>query len=171
MTPRQSPALTESPRSRSRKPVAVIGSFAALVVFAASGCLLHHDRDSYSSTSSGSSSKSPEDQIRAVIAGEDQEYNDNNLAFDPQLECEALKPGYAKYVEDYLLKQRAEFGTRSSTLADIQVTGDSATADVTNKFQKDPDNPDTYGGKFVKEGGRWKDCTPMEPPDTDSGGK
>lgn len=150
----------------------MVGSMAALVVFAASGCLLHHHHryDNNSSTSSSSSSESPEDQIRAVVERETQEYNDNNLAFDPELECEARKSAYAEH-GDEILKSRAENGTQSSsTLTNIQVTGDSATADETDKYQKDPDSPDTYSAKFVKEGGRWKDCTPFLDPDTNSGG-
>jgi hypothetical protein len=45
------------------------------------------------------------------------------------------------------------------SVANIRVTGDTATADVTITFQKVP-IPLAHNFQFVKEDGKWRECTP-----------
>jgi Protein of unknown function (DUF2510) len=106
-----------------------------------------------------SSPSSPEDQIRAVIQSETSEFNKGNFKYDPALECKAHA------TEDDVDQQRqvrAAGGTMSISVGKVTVTGDSATADVTLKFQKTDEQP-TATMQFVKEDGKWKDCTPSDP--------
>jgi hypothetical protein len=147
------PPAGPSPRG-SRNPAVLIGVILAVVVLGIGGffAVKHFVKHPASA----------EDQIRAVDQRETDEYNAYNVSFDPELECKA-NAAYEQAHAKQARKIRDESGTVSSSVANIHVTGDSATADVTVKFQKAPDQPVTIPSQFVKEDGKWKDCTP---PDT-----
>jgi hypothetical protein len=150
------------PPRRSNRPVAVIGVIAALVVLAVGGFLgyKHFGR---------SAPASPEDQIKALVQRQAANYNNSNFSYDPETDCKARASDDQANEVKKLRKLRAELGTMSASVANIHVTGDQATADVTAKFEKVPDQPVTDNEKFVKEDGQWKDCTPDSSDDDDEG--
>ncbi len=151
------------PPQRSNHPVVVIGLIAALVVLAVGGFLGYKHF-------SKSAPASPEDQIKAVVQREATDYNNSNFSYDSETDCKArASDNEAKEVEK-LRQLRAQLGTMSASVANVHVTGDQATADVTAKFENVPDQPVTENEKFVKEDGRWKDCTPDSSDDDDEGG-
>lgn len=55
------------------------------------------------------------------------------------------------------------------SVANIHITGDSATADVTYKGAKVPDKPWNVAEKFTKEDSKWKECTPPDDNQNDGG--
>ena len=117
---------------------------------------------------------SPEDQIRSVVQREVDEINKSNFSWDGALQCKANEASTQEQAKDGP-KLIAETGTWTASVANVHVTGDSATADVTIKFQKLPDKRVTKTFQFIKEGGSWKECTPGSPDDDngsngDSGG-
>lgn len=146
------PPAGPSPRG-SRNPAVLIGVILAVIVLGVGGffAVKHFSKHPTSA----------EDQIRAVDQRETDEYNAYNVSFDPELECKA-NAAYEQAHVKQARKLRDESGTISSSVANIHVTGDSATADVTVKFQKAPDQPVTIPSQFVKEDGKWKDCTPPD---------
>jgi hypothetical protein len=109
---------------------------------------------------------SPEDQIRTVVQRETDEINASRFSYDPELQCKALATQHQDNKEGHRIM--AKTGTWSASVANIHVTGDTATADVTVKFQKLPDKPQTQAEQFVKEDGKWKDCTPPDSSNDDS---
>ena len=125
----------------------------AVLLFVVSFFVFHH-------FDKGSSGGSPEDQIRAVIQHEANDFNSSKPPYNPDLICKAQVAAYSdeQFVE-YQRAIRAKGGTASVSLANIHVTGDSATADVTIKLANISE-PITGTDQFVKEDGRWKDCTP-----------
>jgi Protein of unknown function (DUF2510) len=143
---------TGPPPQRSSNPIVIIGVIAALVVLAVGGLLAYNHF-------SKSAPTSPEDQIKALVQREAADYNNSNFSYNPETDCKArASADQAKEVEK-LRKLRAELGTMSASVANIHVTGEQATADVTATFEKVPDQPVTEDEEFVKEDGRWKDCT------------
>lgn len=157
---RQQPAGL--PPQHSNNPVVVIGIIAALVVLAVGGFLGYKHFGK-------SAPASPEDQIKALVQHEATAYNNSNFSFDPDTDCKARASKDQAQETEKLRKLRAELGTMSASVANIHVTGDQATADVTAKFEKVPDQPVTENEKFVREDGRWKDCTPDSSDDDDDG--
>jgi Protein of unknown function (DUF2510) len=146
------------PPRQSNRPVVVIGVIAALVVLAVGGFLGYKHFGK-------SAPASPEDQIKALVQREAADYNNSNFSYNRETDCKArASDDQARQIEK-LRKLRAELGTMSASVANIHVTGDQATADVTAKFQKVPDQPVTESEKFVNEDGRWKDCTPASDDD------
>jgi hypothetical protein len=102
-------------------------------------------------------SQSPDEQIRTVVQRLGDEWNNSNFSYHPELECRAR----ASYDQDHLgeyRNQRAQSGTVTSSVTNVHVTGDNATAVVTTAFSKG-DRPDAYTARFVKEDGSWKFCT------------
>lgn len=112
--------------------------------------------------------KSPEDQIRATIAHEFADYNGSRFKYDAQWQCKASAgPDNDSAKEGR--EVRTEMGTVSSSVSNIQVNGDKATADVTVTFQNAPGQSTVMHLQFVNEDGRWKDCTPPTPDSSDGG--
>jgi hypothetical protein len=64
----------------------------------------------------------------------------------------------AAYASDTLRSQLDENGTASTSVANVHVTGDHATAQVTTIWSKSPGNRNTETESFVKENGSWKLC-------------
>jgi hypothetical protein len=102
---------------------------------------------------------SPEDQIRAVMQAEIDYANKSDFSWHSGLECRANAAGDQAHVDD-LREFRAQSGTWSVSVANIHVTGNSATADVTVNFEKFPGKSQTQASQFVTEDGKWKECTP-----------
>ena len=111
---------------------------------------------------------SPEDQIRAIVQKKADEFNATNYSYDPQLVCKANVAEDEKEFKQ-ARKLTSKTGTVSISVANIQVTGDSATADATFKFQKLPDATKTESSKFIKEDGKWKSCDPPSSSNDDEG--
>ena len=103
---------------------------------------------------------SPEDQIKALVQREVDAWNRSDFSYNPEDDCKANAGNDPHVNENRAL--RAQTGTMSASVADIHVTGDQATADVTVKFQKLPDKPLAHSLQLVKEDGGWKDCTPPD---------
>lgn len=146
---------------RSNNPTVIIGLIAAIVVLAGGAIFAYmHFGKSHPS--------SPEDQIKAVVQHEQDDYNKSNFTYNPEFDCKANSSVDTAHVKE-LRKLRAQAGTVSLSVSNIQVTGDHATADVTMKFQKISDTPPAQTLQFVKEDGRWKDCTPPDSSDNGDG--
>jgi Protein of unknown function (DUF2510) len=143
-----------SPPQRSGNPMVIIGVILAVLVLAVGGFFgyKHFAKQT---------PRSPEDQVRTVVQRETDNANKGDFSYNSELECKALA-GNDQKQNNELRKLRSQTGTWSASVANIQVTGDSATADVTIKFEKLPDQSQTESTKFVKEDGKWKDCTPPD---------
>jgi hypothetical protein len=160
LPPGQQPA--GPPPQRSSNPMVVIGVIAALVVLAVGGFFGYEHFFKRPPAS-------PEDQIRTVVQRETDEFNKGNFSYNPQLQCKAN----AGNNDSEIKKGRnliAQIGPMSASVANIHVTGDKATGDITVRFQKLPDKSDTINAQFVKEDGSWKDCTPSDSSDDDDQG-
>jgi hypothetical protein len=103
--------------------------------------------------------KSPEDQIRLVVQREMDDFNASKFSHDPAIQCKANAVSDDKNAKDGP-DVLAQAGNISASVANIHVTGDSATADATVTFSKAPGKSKTLRLQFVKEDGGWKECTP-----------
>jgi hypothetical protein len=114
----------------------------------------------FASNGSNASEASPEDQIRALMKSVDDDLNNADAAGLASLLCDAQKNSPARHVhtDDQLRKQRDVVGPETSTVADIHVTGDDATARVSISFSKAPQNDVTQTVNFVRENGGWRVC-------------
>jgi Protein of unknown function (DUF2510) len=149
LPPGQQPA--GPPPQRSSNPIVIIGVIVAIFVLAVGGFLGYKHFGK-------SGPRSPEDQIKSLVQREVDAWNRFDFSYNPEDQCKANTGNDPQVEENRTL--RAQIGTTSASVADIHVTGDQATADVTFKFQKLPDKPLAHTLQFVKEDGRWKDCTP-----------
>jgi hypothetical protein len=104
---------------------------------------------------------SPEDQIKAVVQHEADGYNAPNYTYNSELVCRKYLANDEKSYKE-ARKLRSETGTISLSVTDIHVNGDQATAQGSMKFEKLPDKPQSQSMQFVKEDGKWKDCTPPD---------
>jgi len=152
--------LGQQPAGRHRKIVSSIASFVVFVLAILCVRLLsdHHFFIPRADSS-------PEDQIKAVVQREADNFNNSKFSFNPELTCKA-QASDDQHIKD-ARTLRAQGGTISISVANIHVTGDHATADITMKLAKLSGEPITPAAQFVKEDGRWKDCTP--PDSTDNG--
>jgi uncharacterized protein DUF2510 len=149
-SPRYQPA--GPPAQKSNTAVVLTVALVAIAVLAVGGFFAYQQLGK-------SGSSSPEDQIKALVQQEADDYNRSSMpAYNPQFECKANASEYQGKDPDELRSMRAQAGTVSASVTNIHVTGDQATGDITFKFAG-IDKPVTQNGKFVKEDGRWKDCT------------
>lgn len=139
------------PPTKSKAPM-IIGIVAAVMFLVVGGCVTL-------ALIGKSVESSPEDQIRAVVQAEVAYANKSDFSWHADLECQANQAGDQANAQD-LSQLRSESGTWSASVSNIHVTGDTATADVTVTFQNMPDKPQTQHAKFVKQDGKWKECTP-----------
>jgi Protein of unknown function (DUF2510) len=108
---------------------------------------------------------SPEDQIRNVVQRITDDFNGSKFSHDPAVQCKANAASDDKEAKDGAnIKDQA--GTLSTSVANIHVNGDSATADVTLNFAKISKSK-TQSMQFIKEDGSWKECTPPDSSDDD----
>lgn len=150
--PGQQP-VGQSPK-RSINPIVVIGVIAFVIVLAVGGFVGYKQF-----RKSGPSS--PEDQIRSVVQREVQAWNNSDFSYNPELYCKAnSSQDQAGQKEGRELRTQA--GKMSVSVDSIHLIGDQATVDVTVKFQNAPGKTAPSTMQFVKEDGRWKDCTPPD---------
>jgi hypothetical protein len=112
--------------------------------------------------------KSPEDQIRSAVEHVLADYNASHFEHDAEWQCKANAGpdnNSAKEGRDV----RAQTGTVSASVANIQINGDKATADVSMTFEKAPGQSKVTPMQFVNEDGRWKECTPPTSDSSDGG--
>jgi hypothetical protein len=151
---------------RSSRPVPIGAIVAAVAALAVGGCLPHnHSGASESGSTESSSAKSPEDQIKTVVQRQTANFNGGNFSYNPELDCAA---NAKEYTAKHANKQReiqAQTGKLSTSVTNIKVSGNSATADITIKFENLPDKTTTQSAQFVREDGHWKDCTPGDSSD------
>jgi uncharacterized protein DUF2510 len=114
-----------------------------------------------------SAPRSPEDQIKAIVQAEFDEVNASNFAYDPKLQCKAIAGTDPKEVEQNREDQQKGGKLSVGSVANIHVTGDHATADVTENWEKAPAQTDNW--QFVNEDGSWKECNPPTPANGDQG--
>jgi Protein of unknown function (DUF2510) len=94
---------------------------------------------------------SDQDKIKALVHDFTDDYNRSDPDAMRSLMCSESK----KLKSDALRRVRAESGPLTTSVSDVQVTGDSATAEVETK-QKSKTDSDTW--HFSKEDGAWKVC-------------
>jgi ketosteroid isomerase-like protein len=108
---------------------------------------------------------SDEDQIKALVARFTTDFNNADGSAIASLTCSegnkipagagAFVVGYtSEKLRDYL----DEYGTISTSVANVHVTGDRATAQVTTVGSRAPGQPNVETDSFAKENGSWKVC-------------
>ncbi|HME77276.1 MAG TPA: hypothetical protein VKI00_16985 [Mycobacterium sp.] len=109
---------------------------------------------------SNPSESSPEDQIRALMKSVDNYLNNADAAGLASLLCDAQQnsPGRHVHTDAQLRKQRDVVGLETSSVTDINVAGDHATAGVSVSWSKAPQDDLTETVNFVRENGGWKVC-------------
>jgi hypothetical protein len=143
------------PARRSRTPLVIMAVVAAAVV-AGAGVLIWV----FAFKGSNASESSPEDQITALMKNVDNYLNNADAAGLASLLCDAQKnsPGRHIHTDDQLRTQRDVVGLEMTSVADIHIAGDDATARVTVSWSKAPQDDVTETVKFVRENGGWKVC-------------
>lgn len=150
------PAGAIEPR-RSRVPIVTMAVIAAAVALAGAGVF------AYRYLAGGSD----EDQIKALVAKFTTDFNNADGAGIASLTCSdgnkvpagagAFVVGYtSEKLRDYL----DEYGTITTSVANVHVTGNQATAQVTTVGSKAPGQPNVETDSFAKESGGWKVCGP-----------
>jgi hypothetical protein len=153
--PGRGPPSGEQPGQRSQTPIAIVAVLAAAVV-AVAGVLLWV----FAFKGDNAPQSSPEDQIMALMKSVDDHLNNADAAGLASLLCDAQKnsPGRHVHTDDQLRKQRDVVGLETSTVTDIHITGDHATASVSISWSKAPQNDLTETVNFVRENGGWRVC-------------
>ncbi len=106
---------------------------------------------------------SPEDQIRALVQTMTDDYNNGDGAGMATLWCSQSmeKKAYnalgAAFANAHIREELAENGTATTSVTDIHVTGDQATAAITTTKSK-RNKASTENMPFAKENGSWKFC-------------
>ena len=140
---------------RSRTSIVMMAALAALVV-AVAGVLIWV----FAFRGSNASESSAEDQIRALMKSVDNYLNNADAAGLASLLCDVQKnvPGRHGHTDDQLRKQRDVVGLETSTVSDVHLAGDHATARVSISWSKAPQDDVTKTVEFVQENGGWKVC-------------
>src|SRR5262249_22950771 len=83
-----------------------------------------------------------EDQIRALMRSVDNYLNSADAAGLASLLCDAQKnsPGRHAHTDDQLRSQRGAIGLETTSVADIHIAGDNATARLTVSWSKAPED-------------------------------
>lgn len=142
------PPPSGGPPRRSRTPLAITAAIAVIAVLAAAGFLV------YKFVLTG---KSDEEQIKALVQNVTAHQNNADGPGLLTLLCSHAQ-GHNPATSEMLRNEINQYGTVATSVTDIHVTGDRATAVVTTTMSKSPNdqNPDTW--LFTKEGGSWKYC-------------
>ncbi|WP_082958202.1 DUF2510 domain-containing protein [Mycobacterium alsense] len=135
------------PRKRSRAPL-VVAALIAVAVLAVGGVL------GYKRVIAP---KLAENQIKTLVQNVTNAQNNADGQGLLQLDCERAR-GQNPVTSQMLRNDIDEEGTVATTVTNVHVTGDRATATVTTTRSKSPDDhmPETWS--FVKEKGSWKWC-------------
>jgi hypothetical protein len=133
---------------RSRAPIAIAALIAVIAAVLAGGFF------AYKYVFAGNSD---EDQIKALVQNVTAHQNNADGPGLLTLLCSYAK-AHNPATSPMLRNEINQYGTVATSVADIHVTGDRATAVVTTTMSKSPNdhNPDTWS--FTKEGGSWKYC-------------
>jgi hypothetical protein len=140
---------------RSRTPILIAAVLAAAVV-AVAGVLIWV----LAFKGRNAPKSSPEDQIAALMKSVDSYLNNADASGLASLLCDEQKnsPGRHVHTDDQLRKQRDAVGLETSSVADIHIAGDHATAKVSISWSNAPQDDLTETAKFVRENGSWKVC-------------
>jgi hypothetical protein len=108
---------------------------------------------------------SDEDQIKGVVKTLTDDYNNADGAGMATLYCGQATKGprgskalIGLVTSEMLREDLDEYGTVATSVTDIRVTGDRATAVVTTTRSKSPNDVNKETDPFVKENGGWKVC-------------
>ena len=145
------------PPRRSRTPI-VIMAVTTVAVVAVAGVLIY----AFAFKGGNASHSSPQDQIRALMKTTDDYLNKDDAAGLASLLCDAQKSTVGQHTDDQLRKQRDALGLETSSVTDIDVAGDHATAKVSISWSKAPQDDLTEAVNFVRENGGWKVCGPAD---------
>jgi ketosteroid isomerase-like protein len=107
-----------------------------------------------------SSGTSAEDQIRAVIKSAQDAYNKADAPAFASTWCKQ-DTSFTPPGADEMRKNLNDSGQVTLTVDSIVVTGDSATVVIEERYSKDTSMNDKRTYKFVREGGAWKNCGPL----------
>jgi hypothetical protein len=164
--PQWPPPPNGGPPQRSRSRIPIIAITGVVIVLAVAAGLLVY-KFVYNS---------PERQIKAVVATMTDGYNKSDIAGIMTVFCDQVKNENGIPTNNGVMKvlvglngngglsdQLAKTGPLTTSVSDIHVTGDRATAVITTIASKSPNEPDKETDPFVKEHGSWKFCPP---PDT-----
>lgn len=105
------------------------------------------------SAGSGGASGADVDQIKQLVKNWDNDLNNHDLAGLQSLMCSGSA---AKLPHDVFLTRDHAGGTLSSDVNNINVTGNSATATVTNNWAGGSHS--RFVNSYAKENGAWKIC-------------
>ncbi len=135
------------PQRTSRVPIVLIAVAAVIVFLAVAGVL------AYKFVFKGSSD---EDQIRKLVQSATTDENSANGPGLTALVCSTARGTTASSEE--LRDSVNEDGTYATSVTDLHVTGDRATATIVTTRSKSPNDKTTEPAQFVKENGSWKLC-------------
>ena len=97
------------------------------------------------------SEPSDEERIRAIVNGLEETYNDSDFEAFRQYLCTGLR--------DEITEESWHSDEHwSLTIESLEITGDTATATVTNDFDG-TDEPETEEISLLREDGEWKACS------------
>ena len=101
--------------------------------------------------------KSDADQVKALVQAVTADQNKADAAGLLTLSCSAAR-GRNPPTSEMLRNDINEYGTVATSVTDIRVTGDRATAQVTTTRSNQPGESTTDTQSFLKESGSWKVC-------------
>lgn len=104
----------------------------------------------------------PEDQIKAVVQDLADGMNNADSTRVASLMCTQDRILSALLTADYLRQRRDEKGIATFSVTDIHVSGDQATAQVTETWSKESTQGKPKAGSFDKESGDWKVCLSVD---------
>jgi hypothetical protein len=104
----------------------------------------------------------PEDQIKAVAQDLADGMNNADSTRVASLMCTQDRILAALVTADWLRERRDEKGIVTFSVTDIHVSGDHATAQVTEAWSKDSTEGRPKTGSFDKENGDWKVCLSVD---------
>jgi anti-sigma-K factor RskA len=146
--------MRKTDSSRRKVVLVIAGQLVTAGVIAACG------------NSTQSKATSDEDQIRALMQREQTAFNTLDYNAFLQTVCAEFRPQQESQTT-WVSKNKASmdaYGPIEFRVANIKVTGDAATADVSTKGQKEPESRrTTEAARYVREGGAWEDCSPAPP--------
>ncbi len=149
--PPPTPTPGGPPQRGSRVPIVLIAVAAVLVFLTAAGVL------AYKFVFKGSSD---EDQIRKLVQTAT---TDENNADGPALTALVCSTARGRTATSEEIRDGLnEDGTYATSVTDIHVTGDRATATIITTRSKSPNDKSREPATFVKENGSWKLCPTAE---------
>jgi hypothetical protein len=141
------------PPRKSKAPWVIAAVLVLVVALAGLSVYLYFALRGESGTSA-SSSLSAQDEIRATVKGMESAYNDGDADKLGTYFCANRKVMSSSKLQTVL----AQKGTMSTTVSNIVVNGERATAKVTFRFSKASADTDTEYQSYVYEDGAWKYC-------------